>query len=125
MIESLIKSEDAYFFAYLYKTAQDCDNNVNAEYFEFEEVRGNAFSASRILQNILNEDGSRAIRTNWNLKFLPRMNVLIGTEKYTVSAVETFRNDYNAASNYMFTNPRTEYLMQLVKRDNPKGVGIS
>lgn len=125
MIEALVKSEDAYFFGYLFKTASDCDQNINAEYFEFEEVRGNAFSASQIIQNVLSSDGRRAIRSSWALPFAPRTFVLIGKEKYIVEAVETFRNDYNAASNYMFTNPRTEYLIQLVKRDNQKGVGIA
>lgn len=124
MIDAIVKNEDAHFFGYFFKSANDCERNINAQYFEFEEVRGNVFSASKILQNLLNTDGMRAIRTSWDIGFAPRTFVLIGTEKYIVEAVETYRVDTKSAVNYLFDNPRTEYLMQLVKRDNPKGVGI-
>lgn len=122
MIDALVKNNAAYFSGFFYANREDFQNNLNGKYFEYEELRGNAFSASQIVQNILSVEGVRGIRTTWSLPFVPRTWVLLDGEKYIIQAVETFRVDHTPQVNFLFQNPTTEYYLQLVKTDNPKGV---
>lgn len=122
MIDTLVKNDAAYFSGFFYANFEDCQNNLNGRYFEYEELRGNAFSASQIVQNVLSVEGVRGIRTTWSLPFAPRTWVLLDGEKYIIQAVETFRVDHTPQVNFLFQNPTTEYYLQLVKTDNPKGV---
>ena len=122
MIDALVKDRSEYFSGFFYDTAEDCRNNINGKYFEFEEIRGDAFSASQIVRNVLSIAGVSGIRTTWALPFAPRKFVLLDGEKYIIQAVETFRVDQNPQVNFLFKNPLTGYYLQLTKIDNPKGV---
>lgn len=122
MISSLVKNPDAYFSAFYYENAIDCEKNRNGRYFEFEEIQGDMVSASHAVRNILDSDGRRVIRTIWNMGFKLRTFVLIDSEKYIIESVATLRTESQASSNYLFKNASTAYELQLVRRDNVMGV---
>ena len=122
MIDALVRNNSEYFSGFYYETAEDMRNNINGRYFEYEEIRGNAFSASQIVRNVLSVAGVSGIRTTWDLPFSVRKFVLLDGEKYIIQAVETFRVDQNPQVNFLFKNPLTGYYLQLTKIDNPKGV---
>ena len=122
MIDALVKNDAAYFSGFFYAKSEDFQNNVNGVYFEYEEMRGNVYSISQIVQNLLSCDGRRAIRTKWSLPFAPNTWVMLDGERFVIENVETFRVDHTPQTNFLFQNPMTEYYLQLVKTDNPKGV---
>ncbi len=123
MIHMLMRDPEEVFGAYLFRNSSD----DIGEYFEFG-YEGNSTRSTRatVGKNLLTNDGSTRIRTDWDLSFFPGSYVLLldDNSMHIIDAVDTEISSTASQALLFNKRPERDVILTLRLVRNPKGAPI-
>ena len=122
MIGALTSQSFQYLEARRYKTK---DNNERGTYFRFEELNDQNERFGTVINNLIADDTTYVIKTNWDIDFKVGEFVIDKKSRkmWTIQQIERLRQDVNSQTLYWLTkNPETDYVLSLVQVENVWGL---
>ena len=116
MLEAFLGNSLNFFTGTKYSNTQSLDG----QYFEYELLNESRKSYGTVITNLIKIQGRTTIKTNWDLNWKVREIIIDSKGKaYKIQEVVAMPLEVNSQSNYLISNPNTDYVLSLVEISNP------
>lgn len=117
-ILDFIENKDGYFFKGYYRKFKDSA----PQYFTYKIISNANEKFDSIINNLMRVSNSMVIQTPFNINF--EINGYVSTQEGELYMIETLQKDTknSRALTFFRESARTEYVLGLIKQDNPMGI---
>ena len=114
-ILDFLENKDGYFCKGYYRKYKDSD----AQYFTYKVITNANERFDSLVNNLMNVANTMVIQTPFNINF--EVNGYITTQDGNLYLIETVQKDIknSRALMYFKESAKTEYILGLIKQDNP------